>query len=108
MAKGFLKSLWDKVSGEEQARQEAEEQERRRQQAEQIARDEERARQQRIAAQRLSDFKDELYMYLYQIEQKIQPGYNEPAEDYKPVKSLEKTARDNGCLLYTSPSPRDS
>lgn len=96
MAKGFLKSLWDKVSGEEQIRLEAEEQERRRQKAEQIARDEERARQQRINAQRLKNFKEEVYVQLQNIEQKIQPGYNEPEEDYKRVKELEKTARDNG------------
>ena len=95
MAKGFLKSLWDKVSGEEQARLEAEAQERRRQQAEQIARDEERARQQRIAAQRLNDFKDEVYMHLYRIEQKIQAGYNEPDGDYAPVLNLERTAIQN-------------
>ena len=95
MAKGFLKSLWDKVSGEEQARQEAEEQERRRQQAEQIARDEERARQQRIAAQRLKDFKDEVFMHLHRLEEKIQAGYNEPDGDYAPVLNLERTAIQN-------------
>lgn len=95
MAKGFLKSLWDKVSGEEQARLEAEEQERRRQRAEQIAREEERARQQRIEAQRMNDFKDEVYMHLHKLEEKIQPGYNEPDEDYAPILNLEKIAIQN-------------
>lgn len=98
MAKGFLKSLWDKVSGEEQARQEAEEQERRRQQAEQIARDEERARQQRIAAQRLKDYKDELYSKLYRIEQKVSPGYNDPTDEYKAVWALKDKAAENKWL----------
>lgn len=98
MAKGFLKSLWDKVSGEEQARLEAEEQERRRQQAEQIARDEERARQQRIAAQRLKDYSDELYTKLYRIEQQITPGYNDPSNEYKAIWALKDKASENKWL----------
>lgn len=71
MAKGFLKGLWDKVSGEEQARQEAEAQERRRLEAERIAQEEQRARQQRIEAQRLNDFKNELNNKLSAIEKKL-------------------------------------
>lgn len=98
MAKKFFEGLWDKISGAEQYRLEQEELERQRQQKEAAARREEQARQQRINAQRLSDFKDEVYMCLYQIEQKIQAGYNDPTEDYKPVKALEKTAQNNGWM----------
>ena len=98
MAKKFFEGLWDKISGAEQYRLEQEELERQKKQAEAAARREEQARQQRINARRLSDFKDEVYMHLYQIEQKIQAGYNDPAVDYKPIKTLEKTAQDNGWI----------
>lgn len=96
MAKGFLKGLWDKVSGEEQARQEAEEQERRRKQAEEIARREEIARQQRKNEQRRRAFSDELKTHLRKIEDKIKPGYNDPEEDYRTVLNLEAIAMQNG------------
>lgn len=98
MAKGFLKGLWDKISGEEQARLEAEQQERRRQQAEQIARDEERVRQQRLAAQRLKNFSDELYTKLYRIEQQVQPGNNDPSTDYKAIHALMDIAQNNNWM----------
>lgn len=88
MAKGFLKGLWDKVSGEEQARQEAEAQERRRLEAERIAQEEQRARQQRIEAQRLNDFKNELNNKLSAIEKKIEAGYNDPSNEYKAIRAL--------------------
>lgn len=99
MAKKFFEGLWDKISGAEQYRLEQEELERQRQQKEAAARREEQARQARINAQRKKDFTDEIYMHLYRIEQKIQPGYNDPADDYKPVKALEQTARDNGWFI---------
>lgn len=95
MAKGFFKGLWDMVSGEEQAREEAEEQERRRQRAEQIAREEERARQQRIAAQKLKNFKDTVFTSLHNVEEKVQAGYNEPENDYAQVVNLEHTSIQN-------------
>ena len=98
MAKKFFESIWDKISGVEQWEKEQEELQRQRQQAEAEARRQEQARLQRIAAQRKSDFADEVYMYLYRVEQKIEPGYNDPTEDYKPFFALEDVARQNGWL----------
>jgi len=98
MAKNLFGGLWDKISGAEAYRQEQEKIEKQRQQAKAAAEREEQARQARLLAQQKKDFLDEVHMHLYRIEKKVQPGYNNPADDYRPVKVLEQKAKDRGWI----------